>query len=138
MKRFLVVCLLLPFFSVQGRTLSMDILQDTVILNDTLHITPYFGNTQARSLGNFAVLNQNEIAFQTYAGSSVLNTLRGHTPNFSIGANTSTATPGLRAGESMLVIDGLPLNSGIGSYYNMNAFDYQRIYALSSGNAVAV
>src|SRR5690348_3427583 len=135
MKRFLILCLLLPMFAVQGRSL---ILQDTTILNDTVRINPYFGKTTARELGNFAVLNQDKIAFQTYAGSNVLNTLRGHTPNFSVGANTSVNTPGLRNGESLLVIDGLPLNSSISSYTNLNSFDYQSVYALSSGSATSL
>ncbi len=115
-----------------------NVVQDTVIQNDTLLITPYLHKTQSKALGNFAVVTPDKIALQTYAGFNVLNTLRGHVPNFSIGPNTSTTSPRLRSAESMMVIDGLPLNSSITNYYNLNSFEYQTIYALNSGNALAL
>jgi hypothetical protein len=114
------------------------ILQDTTIQGDTLSITPYYGKTQTKALGNFAFVAADKIAFQTYAGFNVLNTLRGHVPNFSISPNTSALSPGLRSAESMMVIDGLPLNSSIANYYNLNSFEYQNIYTISSGNAMAL
>lgn len=138
MKSFLAFSLFLTVFNVWGlASPTTSVLQDTV-LNDTLRIDPYFGVTREKALSNFAVTGKDKIAFQTYAGFSVLNTLRGHTPNFSIGPNTSSSTTGLRSGESIFVIDGLPFKDELSGYYNLNSFEYQNVYALSSGNATTL
>jgi hypothetical protein len=111
-------------------------IQQDTLRQDTICITPYFAKTPVRSLGNFAVVNKDRYAFQTYAGFSVLNTLRGHVPGGNTGPNAAAAESGLRSVGSMLVIDGLPYADGFAWNYNLNAFDYENIYALSSGNAL--
>ncbi len=118
--------------------LNSKISQDTINQNDTLYITPYYGKTLTSSMGNFAYVKSDKIAFQTYAGFNVLNTLRGNVPNLSITPNAAYATGGLRSNASMLVIDGLPYANNIGHYYNLNSFEYSGVYALSSGNAAAL
>jgi hypothetical protein len=110
-------------------------IQQDTLQQDTICITPYFAKTSVRSLGNFSVIKKDRYAFQTNAGFSVLNTLRGHVPNLNIGPNAASAGTGLRSTESMLVIDGLPYADVFHWNYNLNAFDYENVYALSSGNA---
>lgn len=113
---------------------SSFIQQDT-LRNDTIRITPYFAETPVNAMGNFAVVNKDRYAFQSYAAFSVLNTLRGHVPNLNVYPNAVGTGAGLRSEASMLVIDGLPYTSAFSSYYNLNSFEYANIYAVSSGNA---
>ncbi|HPM29258.1 MAG TPA: hypothetical protein PLJ60_02885 [Chryseolinea sp.] len=143
MKRLRIVVILLVITAHKALALNLPIetqilLQDTVIQSDTLYITPYLSKTSAKGIGNYAVVPNDKIALQTNAGFNVMNTLRGHIPNFSIGANTSPSTTGLRSGGSLMVIDGLPYNSGFSNYYNLNSFEYENVYAISSGNGMAL
>lgn len=138
MKVFLVfvtmVCSVVSYGGAEHRIIFE---RDSTTHNDSLRIAPYPQNVTVRSLGNFAVVSKDSIAFQTYAASSVLNTLRGHVPNFSMGSNISPTGVGIRSLQSLLIIDGLPFNSDFSSYYNLNSFEYQNAYALSSGNATS-
>lgn len=111
---------------------------DSLARMDTVRISPYLEPATSRSLGNFAVLTKDQLAFQTNAGFNVINTLRGHTPNLDIGPNYTGLVPSIRMASSHLVIDGLPYIGQFASYYNLNAFDFQSVSALSSGNASAV
>lgn len=67
-------------------------------------------------------------------GISILNTLRGQAPNLLISGQAPGASVSPRGGSPLYVIDGLAFNS-ITSHYNMNAFEYQSISVINSGNA---
>lgn len=108
---------------------------DSLNNKKTIRITPYQADTDVNAIGGFAVITKDSLAFQNYAGQSVLNTLRGHVPNFAPGQNSISITPALRNVGPMLIIDGLPFNSRISPYTNLRSFDYQNIYAISGGSA---
>lgn len=134
MKYLYLLFCALPMLVWNHSAASPYVQQDT-LRRDTIRITPYFAETPVNALGNFAVVNKDRYAFQNYAAFSVLNTLRGHVPNLNISPNADVTSAGLRSGSSMLVIDGLPFTGGFSSYYNLNSFEYENIYAVSSGNA---
>ena len=111
---------------------------DTLPKSDTIRLSPYLGPLPLRSLGNFAVVASDKHARQTNAGFGVLNTLRGHMPNFDMGAIYSNQTGDLRFAYPLMVIDGLPFSNQSFDYYNINTFEFENLYALSSGNAVSM
>ncbi len=78
------------------------------------------------------------------SGVSIFNALRGKVPGLTIPAYVDLANAsGLRTGPSqtandaLLIIDGVPFNNEIGSYRNLNAFDYASIAVFSNTNALS-
>jgi len=130
-----LLVLVLIFFSSTYRTFAQIILADSIRQKDSLLIKSNLITTPVKALGNFAITPYDKIGFQTYAGSSVLNVLRGHSPNFLLGPN-ATSPAGVMG--SLLIIDGLPYGTSIDGYYNFNSFEYKSIYAFRSGNASAM
>jgi hypothetical protein len=105
---------------------------DTVKIDSAI-ILPGGQNVPVRSLGVYAYTEKDDHAFHSYAGLNVLNTLRGHVPNLQIGANATYPAGGARSANTLLVIDGLPNGAGYAQYYNLNAFEFETINAISSG-----
>jgi hypothetical protein len=120
------------------RLISHDHAVDTLPKSDTIRLSLYLKPVSLRSLGNFAVVANDKHARQTNAGFSVLNTLRGHMPNFEPGAMYSNQPGELRFAYPLMVIDGLPFSNRSFDYYNLNTFEFENLYALSSGNAVSM
>jgi hypothetical protein len=105
---------------------------------DSVFVTPNQRLVNIKAVPSFTVSTKDPIAFQTYAGLNVLNSIRGLIPNLII--NNDQFNPGsigMRSGPALLVIDGLPQSAIISDHYNMNAMEYQGLYAVSGGNAVA-
>lgn len=79
----------------------------------------------------------------TSSGVSIFNALRGRVPGLTIPAYFDLANAsGLRTGSStlaydaLIVMDGIAFNNDIGSYLNLNAFDYSSISAFSNTSAL--
>jgi hypothetical protein len=109
--------------------------EDTVNIQKAIQYTPYFSQEKLKSLGNYVGVVDDSLLFQFSSGISVLNTLRGQVPNTDISPHAQFATA---RQNSLFVIDGLPYQSEISSYYNMNSFDYSSIALLSRVNAAAI
>lgn len=101
----------------------------------TLVTTPQFSGQRIEEYGSYAVRVANPALSQAYAGISVLNTLRGQVPAFSISPSVVYAEGAtIRNGGSMMLIDGMPFSSE-GSYlYNLNAFDFESVSAVGNAN----
>lgn len=118
------------------RTYALEIpFQQDTLKQDSILTTPYVAKRSSKSFATFSFVKKDEIAFQTYAGLNVLNTLRGHIPNLVLGPNASQPSGLFRGGQGTLVIDGLPHSSDYGRYYNLNSFEFESIYAQPSGSA---
>jgi hypothetical protein len=133
-----VFCVLLVVglgFASFSQTVSTDSLD---IPSDSIRINPDRRNVAIPSLGVYAYSTPDLIGLQTYAGFSIVNALRGHVPNLSIGANASEVSGSLRNNESMLVIDGIPYSGAMSSFYNLNSFEYKSVGVVSSGNGLAL
>ncbi len=105
---------------------------------DSVFISPDHRLVGINTIPAFIANGKDAIAFQTYAGLNVLNALRGRVPNLIInGDHFNPGAVGIRSGQALLIIDGLPHSGLISDHYNMNAMEYQDLYAVSGGNAVA-
>jgi hypothetical protein len=109
--------------------------KDSTSTGDSIRVKPNLEPTTATSQGNFIVLPNDKIGFQTYAGFSAINMLRGHAPNLNLSPNAGSPFGSF---ASLLVIDGLPYSTSFGGHYNLNSFEYGNIYAFRSGNAGAL
>lgn len=102
-----------------------------------------YGNLDVKTSSHYVrKFNYAEI-LNSSSGVSIFNALRGRVPGLTIPAYFELANAsGLRTGpftfayDALLVIDGLPFNNDIGSYLNLNAFDYSSIAAFSSTSAL--
>ncbi len=81
---------------------------------------------------NFVQVFENPRLFELSAGMNFLNILRGQTPDLNIAPSFITANP--IAHNYLLVIDGVPYNSDISYFANLNAFDFDKIVVLSPVN----
>ena len=86
MKKLLGIAILMFgcfIVNAQGPVSSLStskINQDTINQNDTLYITPYYGKTLTSSMGNFAYVKSDKIAFQTYQAALDIHFERPYSP----------------------------------------------------------
>jgi hypothetical protein len=115
---------------------------DSLVM-DTTAYTPYYKNTKSQSTHYSKKIDDRDL-LKLSAGVSIFNSLRGQVPSLGMPAYFVNAQStvlrnniiGLRVNSNIL-IDGLPFNSGIGTYLNTNAFEYSSISIASSANATS-
>jgi hypothetical protein len=106
------------------------LLQDTT-RRDSLNITPYSKITTL-SLANYAYVEKDVYAFQTYSGLNALNTLRGHVPGLKIGRNAALISDDFMGA---LVIDGVAYSRSFEKFFNLSAYQFENITFFSRGHS---
>jgi hypothetical protein len=123
-------------FSISGFSQQDSVRQvSDSISSKTLVTTPTLQGRKLETYSSFANIVDNPVLFHAYAGTNVLNTLRGSVPSLSLSPNVSGVTYGGLRGNAMYAIDGIPFNGNILSYYNFNSFDFESIAAVSNANS---
>lgn len=134
MKRFTVVLFVIAFVSTHV-TKAQYSNTDSLKTKKTVRISPNLEETDVNAIGNFIRVNKDTLAFLSNAGQNVLNTLRGHVPNVSSVANAQLYTGGLRSGNPLMVIDGVPYANTINSFYNFTSSEFQNLYTITGASA---
>ena len=98
-----------------------------------IRFMPNFPGKKVNALGTYVATVDDSATFRLSYGLSVLNTVRGKVPNTGISPHSSFATVRQNA---VLVIDGLTYVQSPSNFYNMNAFDYDKLSVLSRNAAV--
>jgi hypothetical protein len=98
-----------------------------------IKITPNQHPTDLNAVGSSVYVISDSLAMQTFAGTNVLNTLRGNVPNIIFDSNLMNRGASLLGTNQPLIIDGVVYTGLIGNYYNLNAFEYKNVYAFTSG-----
>jgi hypothetical protein len=98
-----------------------------------INITPNQHPTDLNAIGSSVYVISDSLAMQTFAGANVLNTLRGNVPNIIFDSNLMNRGASLLGTNQPLIIDGVVYTGLIGDYYNLNAFEYKKVYAFNSG-----
>ncbi|MBX2944576.1 MAG: hypothetical protein KF725_01985 [Cyclobacteriaceae bacterium] len=106
---------------------------DSVNQEVEIKLAPYF-TQPLKTTTNFIVSVDDPLLFHFSAGAPVFHLLRGQTPNLSVPARAHFFTAGVRSNQSLLIVDGVPLNPLTTSSFNFNAFEFSRISASGSAN----
>jgi hypothetical protein len=120
-----------------GQSDSTNATTDSTQHNKYIDFGPNFTGIDPVGYGYFSATVSDPQTFHLSAGLDVVNTLRGQAPNLVVSPGAMGTSVAPRLSTPVYVIDGLPFNSGITSYYNFNAFEYQRVAVINSGNAAA-
>jgi len=106
---------------------------DSVNREVEIKLAPYYVQP-LKSATNFIATVDNPFMFHLSAGAPVFHLLRGQVPNLSVPAQAHFFTSGVRSNNSLVIIDGVPLNPITTSTFNFNAFEFSRISASGSSN----
>lgn len=106
---------------------------DSVNQEVEIQLAPYY-TQPLKSATNFIVSVDDPLKLHLSAGAPVFHLLRGQTPNLSAPAQAHFFTAGVRSNQSLLIVDGVPLNPLATSSFNFNAFEFSRISASGSAN----
>lgn len=106
-----------------------------------IQYTPYYSQS-VNSAGTYVKVVQDSNLVKYNPGISVYNYLRGRVPNLVISPYAVLSAPGFRSEyygtqAATVMVDGVPFNGVIGSYLNMNAWEYSSITASPSTLALA-
>lgn len=132
MKRFTFILTVAAIISVQS-TIAQD--SDSLKSKRTVRISPDMSETNVNAIGNYIRLDKDTLASKSNTNQSILNTLRGHVPNFASVTTSYPNSTGLRSGNSMMIIDGVPSAGAINYFNNLTSFEYHNIYAVSGAAA---
>lgn len=107
-----------------------------------IDVTPYY-SYDLNNVTSYVRKIDDKDRLQFASGISIFNVLRGQLPSMTMPAYFNEAgVAGVRTQvfdyivDSPVIIDGVPLNSSISSYLNLNAFDFSSISAFSNTNAL--
>ncbi|HEY3406164.1 MAG TPA: hypothetical protein VGK59_22410 [Ohtaekwangia sp.] len=110
--------------------------------HNAIQYTPYFSQ-DFRSSGNYARTIDDSVLFLLSSGVSVFNVLRGQVPGLVMSPYAGYASlSGFRTDylhtvyDATTVMDGIPFSSSIGSYANLNSFEFASITAIGSADAL--
>jgi hypothetical protein len=140
MKYSLVIFLLINKVVVFGQD-STSVKQTDSLRRAVVQYTPYYSQPlMTAGIYVQAVLDSNLYKFNQ--GISIYNFLRGRVPGLVISPYAVLSVPGFRSEyygsqSATVLIDGVPFNSAIGGYLNMNAWEYSNITVSPSTNALA-
>ncbi|MGE0590228.1 MAG: hypothetical protein AB7O48_16735 [Cyclobacteriaceae bacterium] len=111
---------------------------DVMHLKDSIDYEFLYGSEpdstllESKSNTNFFQVFEDPRLLQLSAGMNFLNVLRWQVPNVTVSPPFITGNPISPVG--LLAIDGIPYNSDISYFANLNAFDFDRVVVLSTLN----
>lgn len=140
-SRLLICVFILITFLTKGQDSTRLIVRDSVGSN-VVSVTPYYSHHLSTTTSYVKKIDsKDQLRFSS--GVSIFNVLRGQVPGLTIpGYFDQVNTTGIRTGpfpysnNTLVIIDGVPFDNSIGSYLNLNSFDFSSISAFSNTNTL--
>ncbi len=122
-------------FSFPALSQDTEFISTDSVPKPSLVLSPDLTSRPVESVHSFSTTINNKFLSHSYAGTSVLNLLRGSVASLQMDpALVFANTAGFRNSSTMLSVDGIPFHPEIGSFQNMNAFEYESISVASNAN----